>query len=164
MDFTACRFESRASFSSKRKLMNRRFKSWLLALAISAASAGIAASLNLVLATPEQPQPSWLIELHVACAFIGTLAITRFIQGAPASLQGPTTRSTVAQGVVADTRVGVVNFVVPGHSAFFSPARCFMILCFVLCLMVQFVQVGKVADDTSGSPYGNGQPMRRLST
>ncbi|WP_241244738.1 hypothetical protein [Burkholderia ambifaria] len=99
--------------------MNRRFKSWLLAFVTSAVSAGIVTTLNLVLATPEQPQPAWLIELHAACAFVGAFAITRFIQGTPASLKGPTTRSTVAQGVVADTRIGTVNFVVPGNSAFF---------------------------------------------
>lgn len=162
--FIARRYKSRAFFSSKRKLMNRRFKSWLLAFVTSAVSAGIVTTLNLVLATPEQPQPVWLIELHAACAFVGAFAITRFIQGTPASLKGPTTRSSVAQGVVADTRIGTVNFVVPGNSAFFSPVRCLMILCFVLCLMVQFIQVGKLADDASGSPAGNSQQIRRLTT
>jgi hypothetical protein len=144
--------------------MSLRLKSWLLAFSTSAACAGIVASMNLLLATPGQPQPTWLIAFHVACAFVGAFAVTRFIQGIPASLQGPTTRSTIAQGVVADNRVGVVNFVVPGNSAFFSMARCAMILCFVLCLMAQFIQVGKLADDTSGSPAGSGQQMRRLST
>ncbi|WP_423380284.1 hypothetical protein [Burkholderia sp. LMG 32019] len=141
-----------------------RSKSWLLALAISAVCAGIVASLNLVLAASELPQPTWLIACHVACAFVGALAITRFIQGTPSSLQGPTSCSTVAQGVVMGNRVGVVNFVVPGNSAFFSPARCVMILCFVLCLMAQFIQVGKVADGASGSPASGGSQMRRLNT
>ncbi|WP_175948111.1 hypothetical protein [Burkholderia pyrrocinia] len=141
-----------------------RFRSLLLTFAISAACAGIVASLNLMLAAPEQPQPPWVIEFHVACAFVGAFAAARFIQGTPSSLQGPTSRSTVAQGVVMGNRVGTVNFVVPGNSAFFSPARCVMILCFVLCLMAQFIQVGKVTDGASGSPAGGGSQMRRLST
>ena len=145
------------------KLMTQRFKSWLLAFALSAACAGIVACLNLVIDSPEYSQPSWLIYLHVACAFVGALAITRFIQGIPAALQGPGSRSTVAQGVVAHNRVAVVNIVVPGKSAFFSTVRCVMILCFVLCLMAQFVQVGKRTDDTSGSPISRGPQLRKLS-
>ncbi len=144
--------------------MNGRFKSWLVALAISATCAGIVASLNLVLAAPELPQPRWLIEFHAACAFVGGLALSRFIQGTPASLQGPTSSSTTAQGVVMGNRVGVVNFVIPGNSAFFSPARCVMILCFVLCLMAQFIQVGKIADGANGSLPGSASQMRRLNT
>ncbi|KAE8753919.1 MULTISPECIES: hypothetical protein [Paraburkholderia] len=143
--------------------MTLRFKSWLLAFALSAACAGIVACLNLALDSPEYPQPPWLISLHVACAFVGSLAITRFIQGIPAALQGPSSRSTVAQGVVAHNRVAVVNIVVPGKSAFFSTVRCVMILCFVLCLMAQFVQVGKLADDTSGSAFSRGPQLRKLS-
>ncbi|WP_168794099.1 hypothetical protein [Paraburkholderia aromaticivorans] len=144
--------------------MNLRFKSWLLAVVTSAACAGIVACLNLVLRGPEYPQPLWLTHLHVACAFVGALAITRFIQGIPAALEGPTSRSTVAQGVVAHNRVDVVNIVVPGKSAFFSTARCVMILCFVLCLMAQFLHVRKLGDDTSGSPAGSSPQMRKLST
>ncbi|WP_287729366.1 hypothetical protein [Burkholderia sp.] len=147
-------------------MMNRRFKSWLLAFATGAASAGLVASLNLALAAPAQPLPVWVFRLHVACAFVGALAVARFIQGTPAAMKGPTTRSTVAQGVVADTRIGVVNFVVPGNSAFFSMARCAMILCFVLCLMAQFIQAGKLADDARGSPArnGSGPSLRKLTT
>ncbi|MPV67648.1 hypothetical protein GD429_17745 [Burkholderia sp. BE17] len=144
--------------------MNRRFKSWLLALAIGAAVAGIVASLNLVLAAPELPQPSWLIECHIACAFFGALAATRFIQGTPSALQGPTSSTTTAQGVVMGNRTGVVNFVVPGNSKFFSPIRCIMILCIVLCLMAQFVQAGKVTDGASGTSTGGSTQIRRLST
>ena len=143
--------------------MTLRFKSWLLAFAVSAACAGIVACLNLVLGNPEYPQPPWLIYIHVACAFVGALAITRFIQGIPAALQGPSSRSTVAQTFVAHNRVAVVNIVVPGKSAFFSTVRCVMILCFVLCLMAQFVQVGKLADDTGGSPVSRGPQLRKLS-
>lgn len=144
--------------------MHIRIKSWLLALAISAAIAGIVASLNLALAAAELPQPSWLIECHVACAFVGALVTTRFIQGTPSALQGPTSSTTTAQGVVMGNRTGVVNFVVPGNSKFFSPVRCFMILCFVLCLMAQFVQVGKVPDGTSGTSTVGSPQIRRLST
>ncbi|MEM5295859.1 hypothetical protein VSR82_16125 [Burkholderia sp. JPY481] len=144
--------------------MNLRLKSWLLAFALSAACAGIVAGLNLTLVDPGHPQPPWLTLLHVACAFAGALAITRFVQGAPAALQGPTSRSTIAQGVVAHNRTGTVNFVVPGKSAFFSTGRCVMILCFVLCFMVQFVTAGKPDDDTSGSDAGTGQHLRKLST
>lgn len=144
--------------------MTLRFKSWPLTFALGAACAGVAACLNLVLDSPEYPQPRWLIYLHVACAFVGALAIIRFIQGIPAALQGPSSRSTVAQGVVAHNRVAVVNIVVPGKSAFFSTVRCTMLLCFVLCFMAQFVKVGKIADDTSGSPIGRGPQLRKLST
>jgi hypothetical protein len=90
--------------------------------------------------------------------------LSRFIQGAPAALRGPAFRSTVAQGVVANTRTATVNFVVPGKSEFFSTGRCIMILCFVLCFMVQFVRAGKPADDPAGSHVGTGQQMRKLST
>jgi len=144
--------------------MTLRFKSWPLALALSGMCAGVVACLNLVLDSPEYPQPLWLVYLHVACAFVGALAIIRFIQGIPAALQGPSLRSTVAQGAVAHNRVDVVNIVVPGKSAFFSTARCIMILCFVLCLMAQFVQVGKPAYDTSGSPISRSPQLRKLST
>ncbi|HEX7911726.1 MAG TPA: hypothetical protein VF534_27045 [Paraburkholderia sp.] len=143
--------------------MTLRFKSWLLAFALSAACAGIVACLNLVLGSSEYPQPAWLIYLHVTCAFVGALAITRFIQGIPAALQGPSSRSTVAQTFVAYNRVAAVNIVVPGKSAFFSTVRCMMILCFVLCLMAQFVQVGKLADDTSASPISRSSQVRKLS-
>lgn len=144
--------------------MHIRIKSWLLALAISAATAGAVASLNLLLAVPELPQPSWLIECHIACAFVGALVVTRFIQGTPSALQGPTSSTTTAQGVVMGNRTGVVNFVVPGNSKFFSPIRCIMILCFVLCLMAQFIQAGTGTDGASGSPTGGGLQIRRLST
>lgn len=144
--------------------MNQRFKSWLLAFALSAACAGIVACLNLMLVNPGHPQPLWLTHLHVVCAFAGALAVTRFIQGAPAALQGPTSRSTIAQGVVAQDRTGTVNFIVPAKSAFFSTGRTAMILCFVLCFMVQFVRAGDPADDTGGSPAGIGQQMRKLTT
>ncbi|WCM21777.1 hypothetical protein NDK50_10135 [Paraburkholderia bryophila] len=144
--------------------MNLRLKSWLLALALSTACAGIVAGLNLLLVNPVRPQLPWLTHLHVACAFIGALAFTRFIQGAPAALQGPTSRATVAQGVVAYNRTATVNFVVPGKNAFFSTARCLMIVCFVLCFMAQFVKAGEPADDMGGSHAGTAQQMRRLGT
>jgi hypothetical protein len=145
--------------------MNQRFNSWLLAIALSTACAGVVAYLNLMTGDPGHSQPAWLIRLHVGCAFVGMVAITRFIQGAPAAFQEPTTRSAVGQGFVASNRgVGVVNIVVPGKSAFFSTARCAMIFCFVLCLMVQFVRVGKPGNDTTGSPVGPGQQTQRLST
>jgi hypothetical protein len=144
--------------------MNRRFKSWLLALTLSAACAGVVAYLNLTSGDPGHTQPTWLTRLHVGCAFVGMLAMTRFIQGARTAFREPATRATVAQGFVAGTRAGVVNFVVPGKSAFFSTARCAMILCFLLCLMVQFVEVGKPVNDTTGSPAGAGQQAPRLST
>lgn len=105
-----------------------------------------------------------MVHLHVASAFVGALAMIRFIQGAPAALQGPTSRSTIAQGVIAHNRTGTVNFVVPGKSAFFSTGRCVMIICFVLCFMVQFVRAGEPDDGTSGSNASNAQPMRRLGT
>lgn len=57
-----------------------------------------------------------------------------------------------------------MNFIVPGKSAFFSTGRCVMIICFVLCFMVQFVRASKPADDAGGSPGGAGQQMQRLST
>jgi hypothetical protein len=151
-------------FLSKHKLMNLRLKSWRLAFALSAACAGIVACVNLMVVNPGYPQPLWLIYLHVACGFAGALAITRFIQGAPAALQGPSFRATIAQGVVAHNRTGTVNFVVPGKNAFFSTGRCVMILCFVLCFMVQFVTAGRPADDTGGSHAGTVQQMRKLST
>lgn len=144
--------------------MSLRLRSWLLAFALSAVCAGIVACLNLMLANPGGPQLLWLTRLHVACAFAGTLAITRFIQGAPAALQGPTSRTIIAQGVVAHNRTEAVNFVVPGKSAFFSTGRCVMIICFVLCFMVQFIRAGKPAEDTDGSHAGTGQQMRKLST
>lgn len=144
--------------------MSLRLKSWLLAVALSAVCAGIVACLNLMLADSGTPQLVWLTRIHVACAFAGALAFARFIQGAPAALKGSASRSTIAQGVVAANRTGTVNFVVPGKSAFFSTGRCIMIICFVLCFMVQFVRASKPADDARGSPAGTGQQMQRLST
>jgi hypothetical protein len=147
-----------------RKFMNLRLKSWLLALALSAACAGIVAYVNLMLVNPGHAQPLWLMQLHIVCSFVGALAGTRFVQGTPAALQGPTSRATIAPGVVADNRTVTVNFIVPGKSAFFSTGRCFMILCFVLCFMVQFVTVGEPSDDALRSPSAPGQQMRKLST
>ncbi len=117
------------------------------------------AYLNLVL-----DEPAWLTRLHAGCAFAGMLAITRFIQGSPAALRGPSTRATVAQGFVVRNGVGVVNIVVPGQSAFFSSARCAMILCFVICLMVQFIRVGKPANGATHSPSGTRAHVWRTST
>ena len=67
--------------------MSLRFKSWLLALALSAMCAAIVACLNLMLADPGALQLVWLTRLQIACAFVGALAIRRFIQGAPAAMQ-----------------------------------------------------------------------------
>ncbi|WP_240655476.1 hypothetical protein [Paraburkholderia phosphatilytica] len=125
-------------------------KSWLLASGVSAVLALIVWWLNLKLLVFAVPQPDWMIAAHVGCAFVGTLAVARFIQGAPDALRAPTAKTVVAQGVVA--RVGVVNFVVPGKSAFFSTGRCLMVLCFMLCLMAQFVAVGGGADTAPNGP------------
>ncbi|TKC88091.1 hypothetical protein FAZ69_17200 [Trinickia terrae] len=144
--------------------MNTRLKSWLLAFALSCACAGAVAGLNLMLADQANLQPAWLTRFHVACAFVGALAMTRFIQGAPAALKGETAGAIVAHGVVAATRVGAVKYVVPGKSAFFSTGRCMLIICFVLCLMVQFIQAGKSVDNTGGSPAGAGSQPRRMNT
>jgi hypothetical protein len=59
-----------------------------------------------------------------------------------------TTQSTVARGVLARsavgarTSVGAKSAVVLGKTTFLSTARCVMIFCLVLYLMVQFVQLG----------------------
>jgi hypothetical protein len=150
--------------------MNQRFKAWLQALALSAACAGATAYFNLTLRESTHLQPSWLTYLHVGCAFFGVLALTWFIQGTPAALRETTNRAVVAQGVIARpivgarASVGAGNLVVPAKSAFLSTPRCAMILCFVLCLMIQFVQVGKVVENTGVSRSGAGPQMQRLST
>jgi hypothetical protein len=142
--------------------MSERLKSWLRATGLSAVLALAVWWLNLKLPSLVAPQPAWMTGVHVTAAFIGTLAITRFVQGAPDALRGPTAKTVVAQGVVA--RVGVINVVVPGKSAFFSTGRCLMILCFVLCLMAQFVEVGTRADAAPNGPAGEPAVAHRLTT
>ncbi|WGS53792.1 hypothetical protein LFL96_22360 [Paraburkholderia sp. D15] len=135
-------------------------KSWGITALVGAGGAALSAYVNLFASSAATAGPALLMaKIHIGAALIGSLLFARFIQGSPDALKGPTHPSTVGTSIV--TYRGAVRVLVPGKSAFFSAIRCLLLLGFMLCLMIQFVQI---APPDTVQPFAPSAPVRSLAT
>jgi len=134
-------------------------KSLLFTALFSAGCAALSAYLNLAgtSSSTVPTQPAWMIELHIGAALFGALLFSRFIIGSPAALNGSSSKSTYAVGMVP--RIGAVNFFIPGKNTFFSLKRNAQLLGFIACLMIQFISV-QTAPLGGAHPDQSGRPVR----
>lgn len=140
-----------------------RLKSWVVTGLVSVGCAALSACVNLVYPRVSSGAQSHLMALiHIGAALLGSGLLVRFIQGSSKALNGPTYPSTVGTGVVA--RVGTIRVVVPGKSAFFSATRCFQLLGFIICLMIQFAVAADPLQPQDLAPAKFQTPSHSLAT